>query len=322
MPTDQRPHPSMTDDTASWRYAEESRRRRYAIPSEVIEDSLDADWTSVLLDRHRDLPDDEVFDVPATSDHVIVAMLRGGVTVHSCNAGRWSRAHYRAGIVGLTPPGKIDRLRRERTASGGVVEKATLYIPHRLFDGAADEYRRVGRPADAALPSILAFDDPVVTQTLRAMLRAITAGEPDLYAESAAQWLVMHLLSAHGKLQADGDARAPGTITDRRLERVVEYMTAHRGMRLTLATLAAEAGVSRFHFARLFRQQLGVSPNAYLAELRLTEAWRLLVSTELSVGGIATLTGFGSAGQFSTCYARRYGVTPTKSRALSKQSRS
>ena len=305
----------MTVDFPAPTCSPQSRRRREAIPSERVVDSLDLGWTSVLLDRHRDLPLGDVFEAPPTPDYTIVVMLRGEQTVHSCNAGRWSRAEYRAGVIGLTPPGKVDRLRREWCRRGEVVEKAALYLPGRFVEAAAEEFRRPGQPAAAGLPSSLAFGDALVSQTVVAMLGAMAAGAPDVYAETAAQWLAMHLVVAHGPGRMLEDGRSPGLIADRRLARVVEYMSAHQAEPLTSALLAAEAGVSRFHFARLFRARLGTSPQTYLAELRLETAQRLLTTSDLPVQAIAKRCGFCHPGYFSTSFARRFGTTPTKFRA-------
>ena len=59
--------------------------------------------------------------------------------------------------------------------------------------------------------------------------------------------------------------------------------------------LAAEAGLSVFHFARMFKQTVGVPPRVYLTQLRMEKAGELLQSTELSITDIAQEVGYSSS---------------------------
>ena len=122
----------------------------------------------------------------------------------------------------------------------------------------------------------------------------------------------MHLLAAHSPWRHFGDdARNPGSISDRRLKRVLQYMRDHLSEPLTLEILAAEAGMSKFHFARLFRERTGIAPHAHLVNLRLECAAHLLTSTDLRVGEVAQHCGFASAAHFGSIFAKRFGRSPT-----------
>ncbi|MDC7340533.1 GlxA family transcriptional regulator [Streptomyces lydicus] len=74
-----------------------------------------------------------------------------------------------------------------------------------------------------------------------------------------------------------------------------EWALAHLDRPLTLADLAAHAGMSSRTFARRFTEEAGVSPGRWVVQQRVHQARRLLETTDLSVERIAHDVGFGSA---------------------------
>lgn len=293
-----------------------SLRCARALPATVVASSLACGWTSLLVERHRVEPDGEPFETLPTPDQTIVVMLAGEQDLACLREGRWRHALYRPGTIGMTPGGESDRLRRLPRKAGGTrasFEKANLYLPQAILRQAAEHYRRAGQRCHRSLAA-LAFQDPVVAQTAVALLRAMTAGQPDLYAATAAHWLAAHLVTTReGRL--DSEVRTPGLIADRRLARVLEFMSARQGDALTLDELATEAGVSKFHFTRLFRAATGRSPVAFLFDLRMEAARDLLLGTGASVQEVAARCGFARAASFGTAFTRRFGLSPTAFRA-------
>ena len=80
---------------------------------------------------------------------------------------------------------------------------------------------------------------------------------------------------------------------------------------LDLDMLAREAGYSRFHFARSFRDTYGRTPRAYLSERRVERARELLRTANLTVTEICYLVGFSSLGSFSARFKAEVGVSPS-----------
>ena len=80
---------------------------------------------------------------------------------------------------------------------------------------------------------------------------------------------------------------------------------------LDLDALAAEAGYSRFHFARSFRRAFGETPRAYLTRRRIERAKDLLRSANLTVTEVCYLVGFASLGSFSARFREVVGVSPS-----------
>lgn len=93
---------------------------------------------------------------------------------------------------------------------------------------------------------------------------------------------------------------------------VVKLMDSNLEEPLEMAQLAVYAGRSRRQVERLFREQLGTTPQRYYLELRITEARRLLHHTEMSQVEVSVACGFVSPSHFSKCYSAYFGYRPSK----------
>ena len=78
--------------------------------------------------------------------------------------------------------------------------------------------------------------------------------------------------------------------------------------------MAEISGYSRYHFSRLFTEHQGISPAAFLKELRLKEAIRLLQHEALAVKEIALKCGFQDASYFCKAFRHSYGMSPEEFR--------
>src|SRR5262245_6438827 len=79
----------------------------------------------------------------------------------------------------------------------------------------------------------------------------------------------------------------------------------------SLTTLARDAGMSPFHFARVFRELAGVPPHRYLVGVRLRAAVERLRQGD-SVTDTCFAVGFNSLGHFIETFRRAYGVSPSR----------
>ena len=121
-------------------------------------------------------------------------------------------------------------------------------------------------------------------------------------------------------------AAAPGAWSDRppRLRardrrRAVEaalWLDARSAEDLDLEAAAKEAGLSPFHFLRLFRGVLGVTPHQYLVRSRLRHAARLLADPALPITDIAYEVGFGDLSNFVRTFHRAAGLSPRRFREV------
>lgn len=103
------------------------------------------------------------------------------------------------------------------------------------------------------------------------------------------------------------------------LRRARDLMDHCYAQPLDLDALAQEAGFSRYHFARSFRDVFGETPRTYLTRRRIERAKDLLRYANLTVTEVCHLVGFESLGSFSARFSELVGLTPTAYRRLQRQ---
>jgi AraC-like DNA-binding protein len=102
------------------------------------------------------------------------------------------------------------------------------------------------------------------------------------------------------------------------VDRAIDLIEVEYGRTLTLRDLALAAGLSTFHFARVFRELTGLPPHRYLTAVRLRHAARLL-EQGASVSASSLDAGFGSLSHFITAFRKRFGFPPSLVRRRGRQ---
>jgi AraC-like DNA-binding protein len=103
--------------------------------------------------------------------------------------------------------------------------------------------------------------------------------------------------------------RAPGDVLVH-LRRARDRVDRDYAQPLDLEDLARTAGISKYHFHRLFTATYGVTPAAYLSRRRIERAQDLLRATNLTVTEVCYAVGFGSLGSFSARFRAVVGEGP------------
>jgi AraC family transcriptional regulator len=98
-------------------------------------------------------------------------------------------------------------------------------------------------------------------------------------------------------------------------EDVIKFMSERLSETVRIDDLARTANYSKFHFCRLFRKATGITPSRFLSALRLQEARRLLLCTELTVCEVSCEVGYNSVGTFTSRFTRGVGLPPSVFRA-------
>lgn len=148
-------------------------------------------------------------------------------------------------------------------------------------------------------------------QILRMLLPGADGGAPDtLFVEQAADLLAIHLLTSHcgGGRQVRRDSR--GGLAPHVLRRVQEHAEADLAARLSLSELAADTGLSTFHFCRAFKQSTGVAPHRWVRLRRLARAVDLLRTTALPITEVAARVGFDDPSLLARLFNKELGSTP------------
>lgn len=126
--------------------------------------------------------------------------------------------------------------------------------------------------------------------------------------------LVHHLVA---ELLYNNRAFSPSLRTSRfhSLEPTFAYFIQNLHAPLSLAEMAAQAGLSESQFSHLFKQQTGHSPLAYFIHLKMQHACSLLTMTQLSIKEIALEIGYTDCYYFSRLFKKTVGVSPSDYRA-------
>ncbi|HIK14320.1 MAG TPA: helix-turn-helix transcriptional regulator [Leptolyngbyaceae cyanobacterium M33_DOE_097] len=137
-----------------------------------------------------------------------------------------------------------------------------------------------------------------------------------LYINSLTNVLAVHLIRNYASIKPNIPIYSAG-LPERKLAHVVEYIHHHLEEDIKLSDLAALLGMSQFHFCRLFKQSLGVTPYQYLLQQRVERAKQLLKQTDHSIMEIAFLCGFNSHSHLTKQFRQLTGMTPTVYRSQS-----
>ncbi len=172
--------------------------------------------------------------------------------------------------------------------------------------------------SDAVLRHQVLAGDDVLRALGQGLLADLQAGCPDgpVATERAAAVLVGRVLLRQKREVAAGANSVAGAMA-----RVAAHIDAHLQSTLALEELSAIAGLSVFHFCRVFRERLGATPHQYIMARRMVMARRMLwaqaperkgEAKAVSMVDVALACGFSSSSHFSAQFKRSTGQTPSQ----------
>lgn len=209
-----------------------------------------------------------------------------------------SRFLYTRGDVDILPAGTADVWEEDQSSTS-----VMLRFPPSLLQRAAED---MGVDPDrVGLAPRHQFRDPQIEHLAWALDAERQAGHPSgpLYAESLGLALAVHLLVHHRtqQVQQRGLSKA-------QLRRVTGYVETHLDRDLSLARLAAVAGISASHLKTLFKRSTGLPVHAYVVQRRVERARTLLLRGDLSASQVALEAGFSHQSHMVRCMRRVLGT--------------
>jgi AraC-like DNA-binding protein len=189
-------------------------------------------------------------------------------------------------------------------------ECLSFYLSPELVDTIGDQADvwRIG--AAPPLPELVVLGE---------LAQAAAKGRSDIGLDEVGQMFASRFVEV-----VSGQSEKSVTAAGRDRRRAVEtalWIDAHSHRQIDLDDAAAQAGISPFHFLRLFSNVLGVTPHQYLVRSRLRHAARLLSDDDRSVTDIAYDVGFGDLSNFVRTFHRAAGVSPRRFREASRGDR-
>jgi len=238
---------------------------------------------------------------PAASTHGTVELAwvdRGELAYRFDGNGE---VHLRAGDAMVVPAGVP-----HRTLFDGPVEATALCIGREMVDAIADamgpETRTRRLEAGVATTSANLV---TLGRLLRAEARDAAPGSL-LAADAIGEALVVELMRRGPWRPALSAAR------DARVNIALDRIHTSYAEPLTVDDLARCAGMSRFHFSRLFRDQVGDAPYRHLLRVRIARAAELLRRGRHDVTEAALAVGFHDLGRFGRMFRRETGCRPSE----------
>jgi AraC family transcriptional regulator len=131
-----------------------------------------------------------------------------------------------------------------------------------------------------------------------------------LFRQQLIDLLATRLLAAHAGTPTTFQP-VMGGLAPTALRRAIERLRSDSDADVSLAALASDADLSRFHFCRAFKESTGLSPHAWLRQHRLEQAMNMLRGTDESIVSIAAALGYSSQTAFAAAFRKLTGETPS-----------
>ncbi len=187
-------------------------------------------------------------------------------------------------------------------------------VTHLYIDPSAALFDPEFGVPEAAIRPRLFFFDQTLWETAKKLKARAEIDEPGGRAYVDALGLVLlHELARADETPAIS-APVRGGLAGWQQRRVAGYIDEHLAEDIPLAELARLAQLSPYHFARAFKQSLGLPPHRYHIGRRIERAKHLLSDRDLSVTQIALTLGFQETSSFTATFRKFAGRTPTEFR--------
>jgi AraC family transcriptional regulator len=172
--------------------------------------------------------------------------------------------------------------------------------------------------ATTASTSRFRFSAPSLPPSLKVLpiiahMEALSCASSSLRSDELALQIIERVIAA-----MTGGREVPGAPTGRETRRVIDairLVESDAAQPIELKEMAAAAGMSKYHFLRVFRRLTGLTPHRYLVSARLRRAALALASSSRPVIAIALDAGFGDLSTFNKTFRAVFGLTPTQYRA-------
>ena len=288
------------DVPASERRAADAEMAR-VLKTKPISMASDPTSGSITFWRHDSLHD----VVQPMADHVVMAFPAEPVHFERRDGKAFVKGMTRPGTVTLIPAGSSSRWDIYQPLS--VVQ---LYLPQATLVRVAQE-AATAAPGDFVERT--AHPDAITARLLLSASDALEghAALDALFRHQLTDLLATRLIAAYSGSQPRFEP-VIGGLSPKVLARAIERLRSDSDADVSLAALAADAGVSRFHFCRAFKESTGLSPHAWLRQHRLEQAMNMLRDADASIVSVAAALGYSSQTAFAAAFRKMTGETPSE----------
>jgi AraC family transcriptional regulator len=255
-------------------------------------------------------PVGDTLPLPSVSEPFIAWTMSGEVDFQERENNRpWITHRIKKGAFFLTSGGAPYDVRWKAVTSEPF-EAMFVFVELPLLQRALEEVFS-SDAAQAQLRDVSAFTDDVMDSLMERLREELVRPQASpLFVQGLAQAIAIHLARNYGETLEESRSGSP-SLPGYKLRQITDWMAEHVAEDFSLERLAAQAGLSKFHFQRLFKSALGVSPSRYHINLRINLARRLLRETKKSVVDVALEVGYANPSHFAQLFRRETGLSPS-----------
>ena len=241
-------------------------------------------------------------------ENFVHVVLSGEGKYEVLTGGKTLRFDAHPGTTFILPQGTIDELRWETP-----IRRIAVAIHPSLLVNALEQ---TAHESNIELIEHWNLMDRHIMAVLLAMSADLEEGSPagKLYGESLANALAVYLLKRYSARRFEPPV-CRGGLPGYRLKHVLEHIEAHLVDDLSLAELAAVAGMSAHHFSEMFRHSTGRAPHRYVLLQRIECAKRRLRDPQGSVIEAGLDAGFNNPSHFARMFRKFVGMSPSRFRS-------
>ena len=282
----------------------------YSSDEGLIASSKDLGWESIVVKEYQLPPTQGTY--PAFEQHDLTLCLTTRPhRIHQVIGEQRYVGIYSRGDICITPAGTPGGYRAE-----GDDHFLQIQIEPQFLQQVAQQTGDIDGSSLELIPKFRVRNPQVeqIIMMLYSELNRKSGWGSQLYIESLSNALAVNLLRDYSVKKTSFNLH-PGGLSESKLLLVTDYINDNITSEIKLSDLANLAGISQYHFSRLFKKSLGISPNQYLIKQRVERAKSLLKKSDLSVTEVAFSCGFNSHSHFGKYFRQFTGFTPKQYRA-------
>jgi AraC family transcriptional regulator len=252
----------------------------------------------------------DMLHVPSVSEPSLAWTTSGEVDFQEREDGHpWVTNRIKKGSFFLTSGGAPYDV-RWKAVTPEPFESMIVFIELPLLQRALEEVFGTDA-AQARLRDISAFTDNTLNWLMERLRDELMRRQASpLFVQALAQAIAIHLARDYGVTDAESRSNSP-SLPGYKLRQITDWIAEHVAEDFDLARLAAQAGLSKFHFQRLFKSSMGVSPSRYHINLRMDLARQLLRETKMNVVDVALEVGYANPSHFAQLFRKETGLSPS-----------
>lgn len=270
-------------------------------------------WTS------QDQSTLEVDASPTPDQHIVCLQFAPMKAEYWVDGRLHYSGHYGVGDVSIVPAGS-----KPRALLHGSFACLHIYVPDALVRGTLAAEHGPPRSDDVQILDPKRVHDPFVERVGRDIMSEVRESRPlsRSRVDALGMDVTVHMLRRYSTAGAAWTRERKtwkSGLAPWQVRRCTELINSDLCADHSLAELAAQVGLSAFHFARSFKLTMGVPPHAYLVRMRLDRARDLLLDTDLRVTEIALEVGYENSQALARAFRKRYSCSPVDFRRMHRK---